>query len=177
MFPKYKIVNVVTTATLDQEIDFEAIRKLDNVFHDSDVYGGRAAYFKTNEMQGKVSIFSSGKMISVGTKTREESFRELEEAKDFLVKSGFITEVSIEPKIRNLVISVDFGKTINLEDLVYVYQIIYEPEQFPGGILRLSEPFKASVLIFSTGKVIITGLKAMNQIEKTIAHLKKCLIT
>ena len=34
----------------------------------SDVYGRRAAYLKTKEMQGKVSIFSSGKMISVGTK-------------------------------------------------------------------------------------------------------------
>jgi TATA-box binding protein (TBP) (component of TFIID and TFIIIB) len=53
-----KIVNVVVTATLDQEVDFYELRELPEVFYDSDVYGGRVAYFKSKSIQGKVSIFS-----------------------------------------------------------------------------------------------------------------------
>ena len=81
---KSEIVNVVATAALNQKVDLEEIKKFNDVFHDSNVYGGRVAYFKTSNMQGKVSIFTSGKMISVGTKHEETAFQELEAAKDFL---------------------------------------------------------------------------------------------
>ncbi|MGD0645294.1 MAG: hypothetical protein ABSA75_10355 [Candidatus Bathyarchaeia archaeon] len=46
-------------------MDFEELRRYGEIFHYSDVYGGQVAYFKTKEMQGKVSIFSSGKMIRI----------------------------------------------------------------------------------------------------------------
>ena len=80
---KAKIVNVVATAALNQEVNPEELRQFEEVVYDSNVYGGRVAYFKTKTSQGKVSIFISGKMISVGTKSEEAPFQELEAAKDF----------------------------------------------------------------------------------------------
>jgi len=71
---KISIVNVVATASLDRRVDLESLRESfpHKVVHDLEIYGGRTAYFKSKKMQGKVSIFSSGKMISVGTKSQKK---------------------------------------------------------------------------------------------------------
>jgi TATA-box binding protein (TBP) (component of TFIID and TFIIIB) len=57
------IVNIVATATLDKPVDLELLRQQlpKHVIWDQDIYGGRVAYYKTEEMEGKVSIFWSGK--------------------------------------------------------------------------------------------------------------------
>ena len=70
---RIEVVNVVATATLDHSIDLKslAIHFPAIVSYDPKVYF--AAYFKSREMKGKVSIFQSGKMISVGTRSEEEA--------------------------------------------------------------------------------------------------------
>ena len=170
------IVNVVATATLNQRLDLDELGKFREIFHDSDTYGGRVAYFKSPNMSGKVSIFASGKMISVGTKSEKEAAHELEYVKDFLVKKGLIEPTILKHKIRNLVVMANFGKSINLEELAKHYKIIYEPEQFPGGILRIKEPYKATVLLFASGKAIVTGLRGSNHIkpimQKMVSFIK-----
>lgn len=170
-----RIVNVVATAALGQEVKLDVLSKFDDVFHDSDVYGGRVAYFKTKAMQGKVSIFPSGKMISVGTKSEENASKELEAAKDYFIKKGIILDVSLEPKVRNMVVCVDFGKQVTLEDLAFKDHVMYEPEQFPGAIFRILKPHKATVLIFASGKTVITGLTSSNQVETVIERLERLL--
>jgi len=53
--------------------------------------------------------------------------------------------------------------------------IEYEPEQFPGLVYRLEEP-KVVVLLFGSGKLIITGGKqpddAKKAVQKILADLK-----
>jgi transcription initiation factor TFIID TATA-box-binding protein len=174
---KTKIVNVVATAALEKEIDFVKLRSFREISHDSDVYGGRVAYFKTSSMKGKVSIFASGKMISVGTKSEGEAFCELEYAKNFLVKKGLVIPTSLRPKVQNIVVTVDFGESLDLEKLAKTCKMIYEPEQFPGGILKLKEEYNVSVLIFASGKVVITGLKSSNYIKPTTQKIKDIMRT
>lgn len=72
---KISIVNVVATAALCQTLDFYKLREHKEISHDSDVYGGRVAYYKTLSMVGRVSLFPSGKMISVGTKSENKAAR------------------------------------------------------------------------------------------------------
>ena len=172
---KVQIVNVVATASVNQPMDFEKLRMYSEIFHDSDVYGGRVAYFRTKTMHGKVSIFLSGKMISVGTKSEEQAQKELHMAKQFLFDNSFIKDVELHPCIQNLVVTVDFEHALNLEELSQKTRAIYEPEQFPGAILRISQPFKTSVLIFASGKIVITGLKSQSEIKPTIESLEKII--
>jgi transcription initiation factor TFIID TATA-box-binding protein len=172
---KTEIVNVVATASINHQIDLDELGKSKEIFHDSEVYGGRVAYFKTAGMQGKVSIFLSGKMISVGTKSEAQAFKELEVAQQFLFKKGFAKRVKLQPETRNLVVTADFEKSVSLERLSETSKVIYEPEQFPGAMLRFSEPYKTTLLIFASGKVVITGLKSSAQIEPTIEKLTKLL--
>ena len=168
---KADVVNVVATAFLGQGVDLDELGKLKEILHDSMAYGGRVAYFRSPNLKGTVSIFASGKMISVGTKREEEAFRELEYVKGFLVEKGFVKPTMLEPKIQNTVVVANFEENIDLEELAREQQIIYEPEQFPGGILRIKEPYKATVLLFASGKAVITGLKSSSQINPTLQKI------
>ena len=52
----------------------------------------------------------------------------------------------------------------------------YNPERFPGLIMRINEP-KATFLIFTTGKMVITGLRRADDaspgVKKVIKYIKK----
>jgi transcription initiation factor TFIID TATA-box-binding protein len=55
----------------------------------------------------------------------------------------------------------------------------YNPERFPGLIMRVPVP-KATILLFSTGKMVITGMReetdAPAVVSQVIKRLKKCNI-
>lgn len=48
----------------------------------------------------------------------------------------------------------------------------YNPEQFPGLVMRIKEP-KTSALIFSSGKVVCTGAKSMKKVKEAIQAIVK----
>ncbi|MGA7075841.1 MAG: TATA-box-binding protein, partial [Halobacteriota archaeon] len=54
--------------------------------------------------------------------------------------------------------------------------IEYEPEQFPGLVYRLSDP-KVVVLLFGTGKLVVTGSRkpedAANAVDRIVKELKR----
>lgn len=161
-----RIVNVVATANLDQKLDLDRLGKLSDVFYNPNVYGGRVAYFKSPNMEGRVSIFTSGKMISMGTKSEEKAYRELNYVRSYLLHKGYLVKpVAIRPETQNIVAIADFGSNVDLEKLTKRYKMIYEPDQFPGGIMRIVEPNRATILIFNSGKTVITGMTNSRQIS------------
>jgi transcription initiation factor TFIID TATA-box-binding protein len=168
---KAVIVNVVVTANLCQEVDLLELREFHGILHDSNIYGGRVAYFKVSNMEGKVSIFTSGKMISVGTRSEKRGFEELQHAMNFLVEKGLTKARHLRPQTQNIVVSADIGKVINLEKMASENSVIYEPEQFPAGILRVEKPHKATILVFSSGKLVLTGLRKSSQIRPVLRTL------
>ena len=170
---KCEIVNVVATASINEEVNLEKISHLREITHDPSVYHGRVAYFKNEGMQGKVSIFSSGKLISVGTKSEQNAFNELDYTAQFLSERGFIKSVKLRPEIRNIVATANLELNISLERLAEYPKVIYEPEQFPGAIIHLKQPHKASVLVFASGKLVIAGLTSSTQIKPTILQIEK----
>lgn len=74
------IVNVVATGDTRQPIDIIKIVEFNWGLHDQEIYGGRVAYIKDNNMAGRVTVFPSGKLISVGTQSIRQASRELEHA-------------------------------------------------------------------------------------------------
>ncbi|MCD6414794.1 MAG: hypothetical protein J7L23_04185 [Candidatus Diapherotrites archaeon] len=71
-------------------------------------------------------------------------------------------------KIVNMVASANLKVQLDLFALAKnIDTIEYEPEQFPGAILKLSEPH-ASLLLFKNGKVICTGARNENEIRKAL---------
>jgi TATA-box binding protein (TBP) (component of TFIID and TFIIIB) len=80
-------------------------------------------------------------------------------------------------KIQNVVTSATLNENIDLERIATaVEDIEYEPEQFPGLVLRLEDP-KTATLVFGSGKLVCTGAKSPEEsrraIYKIIDLLKK----
>ena len=74
-------------------------------------------------------------------------------------------------KVHNVVASLKVGDKIPLVRLVeYVDSVEYEPDQFPGLVLRLDDP-KSAALVFSNGKVISTGTKSAQQAGEAVNKL------
>src|SRR3989338_7790007 len=81
----------------------------------------------------------------------------------------------VEIKIQNIVATTDLGQPIPLVKLAETLQNTeYNPEQFPGLVMRIKEP-KTSALIFSSGKVVCTGAKSMPKVKEAIQNIIKNL--
>jgi len=69
---------------------------------------------------------------------------------------------------QNVVVSASIHRPLPLVTLATQLEgAEYNPEQFPGLILKITEP-KASALLFSSGKVICTGTKSIAEAKRAI---------
>ncbi len=77
--------------------------------------------------------------------------------------------------IVNIVVSTSLEHDIPLEKMAATLSNTeYNPEQFPGLVIRIKEP-KTSALIFSSGKVVCTGARTMEQVSEAIKKIIKSL--
>jgi len=78
-------------------------------------------------------------------------------------------------KVVNIVVSTSLEHDIPLEKMAATLSNTeYNPEQFPGLVIRIKEP-KTSALIFSSGKVVCTGAKNMKEVRESIKKIIKSL--
>ena len=79
-------------------------------------------------------------------------------------------ETDLEYKIENVVatVSVEITEKIDLKQIAQKYaEVEYNPERFPGLIMRIEKP-RATILIFSTGKMVVTGLRKAVQAPRVV---------
>lgn len=171
---KIEIVNVVATANLNQQLHLGEVGRLQDALYDFDIYP--CAYFKHPSMFCKVSVFDSGKMISIGTKKVEQADHDLKYVCKRLIEARMIKPVNIETKIRNMVATVDLGLPIDLEEIAKTFgSTIYEPEHFSGVIWRPSDRRNA-ILVFASGKLIIAGIRSLSEYKLLSSYLEKTLV-
>ncbi len=78
-------------------------------------------------------------------------------------------------KIQNIVATTSLGKDVPLTKLAKtIPNTEYNPEQFPGLVLRIKEP-KSAVLVFSSGNLVCTGTKSIAQVKEVIEQVIKTL--
>ena len=111
-------------------------------------------------------IFSSGKMVCTGAKSEEKARFASRKFARIIQKLGFPASFK-EFKIQNIVGSCDVKFPIRLELLAVRHGNFcsYEPELFPGLIYRMLEP-KVVLLIFVSGKIVLTGAKEKRHIHE-----------
>ncbi|MEM1798270.1 MAG: hypothetical protein QXX87_03515, partial [Candidatus Jordarchaeales archaeon] len=79
--------------------------------------------------------------------------------------------------IENVVASVTLNQRLDLNLIAEkLPNTEFDPDQFPGLVLRLEQP-KTATLIFNSGKMVCTGSKsekdAVKAVKKIIEHLKE----
>ena len=80
-----------------------------------------------------------------------------------------------EVTIVNIVVSASLEHDIPLEKMAATLSNTeYNPEQFPGLVIRIKDP-KTSALIFSSGKIVCTGARSMEKVHASIKKIIKSL--
>jgi len=78
-------------------------------------------------------------------------------------------------KVVNIVVSTSLEHAIPLEKMAATLSNTeYNPEQFPGLVIRIKDP-KTSALIFSSGKVVCTGARTMKDVRESLQKIIKSL--
>ena len=78
-------------------------------------------------------------------------------------------------KIQNIVATTSLKKPVPLTKLARTNpNTEYNPETFPGLVLRIKEP-KSAVLVFSSGNLVCTGTKSVAQVKQVIQAVIKQL--
>jgi transcription initiation factor TFIID TATA-box-binding protein len=158
-----KLQNIVSTANLRCELDLREIAlQAKNAEYNPKRFA--AVIMRIREPKTTALIFASGKMVCTGARSEEDSRKAARQYAKIINKLGFPVKFS-EFKVQNIVGSCDVQFPIRLEGLANAHSRFcnYEPEMFPGLIYRMNKP-KIVLLIFVSGKIVLTGAKDRNDI-------------
>lgn len=115
--------------------------------------------------------FASGNMVCTGAKNEHLARLAARKYVHVLQQCGFHVFFH-DFKIQNLVASTDVGGLLKLDEMATAYGTCagYEPDMFPGLVLRLTDP-KVVYLCFRSGKVVITGARNRQMILDSFARV------
>jgi len=171
-----EIVNVVASGSLGVELDLEAIAgDLDDIVdYNPDKYSG--AYFRFGDSAPLITLYRTGKYIVTGANSEEEAHTTREDFLNTLTDHGILTSAKDEWfRVQNYVCMSEVGENLNLSALAIGLGLEvteYEPEQFPGLVYRPPDQ-DCVLLVFGSGKVIITGAKSIPAADEAFDSLRK----
>lgn len=171
------IQNVVATTNLDVQLDLKTIAlRARNAEYNPKRFA--AVIMRIREPKTTALIFSSGKIVVTGAKSERESSRASRKYAKIVHKLGYENAKFREFKVQNIVASCDVNFPVRLEGLAHAHNQFcsYEPELFPGLIYRMLKP-KIVLLIFVSGKVVLTGAKVRQDIYDAFDNIYHVLQT
>ncbi len=172
--PVTKIENIVATVTLDQTLDLNAIaRSVPNIEYDPEEFPG--LILRLDKPRLTALVFNSGKMVVTGAKSTDQLIKGFKKIIRTFVRYGIVIVGKPKIQIQNIVASANLNVEVDLEKAAYLLpNTMYEPEQFPGLIHRSDDP-KVVILLFSSGKMVITGAKSEEDVERAVINIYKKL--
>lgn len=169
-----RIENVVANAVIGSKFDLPWLEsKLPGADYRKKRFPGLIC--RVENPRGCFLIFSTGKVVGTGFSSIEGLNSGVEQLTADLKELGI--EVAKEPEfiVQNIVASGDLKTQFVDLDILAVNlgleNVEYEPESFPGLVYRLKE-LKMVLLLFSTGKVIITGGKNVQDCQRAMDALR-----
>jgi transcription initiation factor TFIID TATA-box-binding protein len=168
--PLIKVENIVATVTLDQGLDLGAIaRSIPNVEYDPEEFPGLVLRLDNPKLTALV--FSTGKMVITGAKSTQMLIKGFKRILRLFYKHGILITGKPRVQIQNVVASANLNAEVNLEIAAeQLDNVMYEPEQFPGLIYKMNDP-KVVLLIFSSGKMVITGAKSEEEVAQAVRNI------
>uniref|UniRef100_A0A0N4ZUS4 TATA-box-binding protein n=1 Tax=Parastrongyloides trichosuri TaxID=131310 RepID=A0A0N4ZUS4_PARTI len=168
--PLPTLQNIVSTVNLGVSLDLKKVaQSARNAEYNPKRFA--AVIMRIREPRTTALIFSSGKMVCTGAKSEDSSRLAARKYARIIQKLGFNAKFT-EFKVQNMVGSCDVKFPIRLEGLCVAHAQFstYEPELFPGLIYRMVKP-RVVLLIFVSGKVVITGAKFKKDIDEAFKQI------
>ncbi|KAJ9120159.1 TATA-box-binding protein [Naganishia vaughanmartiniae] len=166
--------NIVATVNLGCRLDLKTIAMhARNAEYNPKRFA--AVIMRIRDPKTTALIFASGKMVVTGAKSEDDSRLASRKYARIIQKLGFDAKFQ-EFKIQNIVGSCDVKFPIRLEGLSFSHMQFssYEPELFPGLIYRMIQP-KVVLLIFVSGKIVLTGAKVRSEIYEAFNKIYNVL--
>lgn len=170
-----EVVNIVASGSLGVELDLEVIAgELDDIVdYDPDKYPG--AYFRFDDSSPLVTLYRTGKYIITGAHSKEQAHNIRSEFLNTLTARRILPSAEDDWfQLQNYVCMSEVGEDLNLSALAIGLGLEvteYEPEQFPGLVYRPSD-YDCVLLVFGSGKVIITGATSIRAAEESFKFLQ-----
>lgn len=171
-----EVVNIAALGTLGIEVDIEKI------VEDADLPVANfdpeynAAFFRFEEDGELIILYTSGKYILRGGDEFEKMHEVNSQFLDFISDLGIQVDNSTL-EVKNVVSVGNLEREIDLNTLTIALgleQTEYEPEQFPGLVYRPSDS-RCVLLIFASGKVVITGGRSEEEDNQAFKSLQQFL--
>jgi transcription initiation factor TFIID TATA-box-binding protein len=167
-----KIENVVASTAIGQEIDLKNLTiALEGADYDPERFPGLV--YRTKDPKTAALIFRSGKIVCTGAKSIDDVGLGLKNLFKKMGEVGIKVEGTPDVKVQNIVASADLASVLNLNAIAIglgLENIEYEPEQFPGLVYRIDKP-KVVVLLFGSGKLVVTGGKQPKDAEDAVVRI------
>lgn len=171
-----KIENVVASTKLAEEFDLTKIEaEFEGAEYNKQKFPGLV--YRVSDPKAAFLVFTSGKVVCTGAKNVEDVHTVIGDMAKKLNGIGIETIAEPEITVQNIVASADLKAVLNLNAIAIglgLENIEYEPEQFPGLVYRIDEP-KVVVLIFSSGKLVVTGGKSPENCEEGVEVVRQQL--
>lgn len=173
---KYQIVNLVASASLKGNLDlYNLAMSLPNIEYEPEQFPG--AILKLKEPKVSMLLFKNGKVICSGAATEKDIAAGIRKASKMIheLQKEIKVRKKIDYQIVNLVATANLRRNLDLfKTALNLDNVEYEPEQFPGAILRIDDP-SLTLLLFKNGKVICAGAKKESLLKKGLLKASKMI--
>ena len=168
------IQNIVASVNLNTKIDLDKVVKhLEGTEYEPEQFPGIVYRFKDPKVA--TLIFSSGKIVVTGARTVDDVNKVVKKLAKLLKDGGIANPKSPTIQVENIVASAKLNMELNLDKIAFdLENSEYEPDQFPGLVYRMSDP-KCAFLLFSSGKVVCTGARTIEEVESAVKTVSKRL--
>lgn len=177
-----EITNVVGEINIGQELDLRAVEELlreseqvtETTYEPAENHWLQSRFTIPNkEKSWYVAFYRSGTCTIAGC----DSVVTLESVADSVIQAvePILGDRKPPVKVTNIVgvFTLDFPIDLTHAAIsLGLERVEYEPEQFPGLIYR-SDAIPGVVLIFSSGKAVITGLSSRDVLNQTAEEVRK----
>lgn len=168
-----KIENIVASTKLADSFDLNIIvEKFPFAEYNKKKFPGLV--YRVSNPKAAFLIFTSGKVVCTGSKNVEDVHKVIKELSTNLNKINIFSYNNPDISIQNIVASSDLQTILNLNAIAVglgLENIEYEPEIFPGLVYRVDNP-KVVILIFSSGKLVVTGGKTPDDCKRGVEVIK-----
>jgi transcription initiation factor TFIID TATA-box-binding protein len=167
------IENVVASSDIGQELALDQLAiDLDGAEYNPEDFPGTV--HRLQEPKSATLIFRSGKVVCTGAKSVDDVHDALDIVFEDLRALGIDVDSNPPITVQNIVSSASLEQSLNLNAIAIglgLEQIEYEPEQFPGLVYRLDDP-DVVVLLFGSGKLVITGGTETDEAQQALTHVQ-----
>lgn len=165
-----EIVSLVATVTLNGPLDLELLQRKIEGSELTKANGGWLKYRLKPEMR-YIAFYRNGKFLITGKDLQNNISTVSERILNLIIEAGCERRI-IKTEINNIVGKGKIERNPTLESFILnnPEKSEYEPEQFPALIFR---DWNLTFLLFSTGSIIVTGAKSIEQLESGFKKFKK----